>query len=59
MYFTGQQTDLNDENDFAKGQVDFLNSVIVDMQKKNDALKARIEILEMGFTPEDVDEFNL
>ncbi|KAK6625059.1 hypothetical protein RUM43_005350 [Polyplax serrata] len=51
--------DQLEERDFEKGQVDFLNSVIVDMQKKNDALKARIEILEMGYSPEDVEEFNL
>lgn len=29
------------------------------MQKKNDALKARIEILEMGLSPEDVEEYRL
>ena len=29
-----------------KGQVDFLNSVIVDMQRKNDELKAKIELFE-------------
>ena len=27
-------------------QVDFLNSVIVDMQRKNDKLKAKLELLE-------------
>ena len=29
-----------------KSQVDFLNSVIVDMQRKNDELKAKMELLE-------------
>ena len=29
-----------------QGQVDFLNSVIVDMQRKNDKLKAKLELLE-------------
>ena len=28
------------------GQVDFLNSVIVDMQRKNDDLKAKLDLLE-------------
>ena len=29
-----------------KGQIDFLNSVIVDMQRKNDDLKAKMELYE-------------
>lgn len=29
------------------------------MQKKNEELKARVEILEMGVSPQEVDEFNL
>lgn len=29
-----------------RGQVDFLNSVIVDMQRKNDELKAKLELFE-------------
>ena len=33
-----------DEN--LKGQVEFLNSVIVDMQRKNDELKSKLELLE-------------
>jgi len=37
-----------DDNLAIDGQVDFLNSVIVDMQKKNDLLQARIQILEAG-----------
>ncbi len=38
-----------------RGQVDFLNSVIVDMQRKNDELKSRLELLESatGFSGED------
>lgn len=32
--------------DELKGQVDFLNSVIVDMQRKNDELKAKLELFE-------------
>ena len=29
-------------------QVDFLNSVIIDLQKKNDELQQRLEIMETG-----------
>ncbi|XP_046389989.1 CAP-Gly domain-containing linker protein 1 isoform X4 [Ischnura elegans] len=47
------------EKEMAQGQIDFLNSVIVDMQRKNDDLKARVEILEIGITPADADELNL
>ena len=32
--------------DNLQGQIDFLNSVIVDMQKKNDSLKSKIDLLE-------------
>ncbi|CAG0894718.1 unnamed protein product [Darwinula stevensoni] len=34
----------NGERDSALSQVDFLNSVIVDMQRKNDELRARLEV---------------
>ncbi|RWS28868.1 CAP-Gly domain-containing linker protein 1-like isoform X5 [Leptotrombidium deliense] len=34
------------EKETYESQIDFLNSVIVDMQKKNDDLKSRIQILE-------------
>merc|ERR1719150_29565 len=33
-------------DDDTKGQIDFLNSVIVDMQRKNDELKAKMELYE-------------
>ena len=37
----------DDENmEDLRSQVDFLNSVIVDMQRKNDELKAKMELLE-------------
>ncbi|XP_061162210.1 CAP-Gly domain-containing linker protein 2-like isoform X15 [Saccostrea echinata] len=39
---------LTEEKDAALGQVDFLNSVIVDLQKKNEELKTRLEIMESG-----------
>ena len=39
---------IDDENSVEglKGQIDFLNSVIVDMQRKNDDLKNKYEALE-------------
>ena len=39
-----QQLDLSDSE--LRGQVDFLNSVIVDMQRKNDELKAKMDLYE-------------
>jgi CAP-Gly domain-containing linker protein 1 len=50
---------LVEEKELAQGQIDFLNSVIVDLQRKNEDLKARIEILEIGISPADADELNL
>ncbi|XP_076266229.1 cytoplasmic linker protein 190 isoform X7 [Rhynchophorus ferrugineus] len=47
---------LLEEKIFAENQVEFLNSIIVDMQKKNEEQKARIEILEMGYSPAAADE---
>nr|CAH7757255.1 unnamed protein product [Callosobruchus chinensis] len=40
---------LFEEKIFAESQVKFLNSIIVDMQDKNEKQKARIEILEKGY----------
>ena len=37
--------DLED-HDGLRSQIDFLNSVIVDMQRKNDELKAKLDLLE-------------
>ncbi len=50
-------TSTDDDNNVEtlKGQVDFLNSVIVDMQKKNDELKAKLEILESAGILETID----
>jgi hypothetical protein len=42
------------EREEAQSQINFLNSVIVDLQSKNDKMKANIEFLEMGISPEDV-----
>ena len=38
-----------------RSQVDFLNSVIVDMQRKNDELKAKLELLESAGILETID----
>lgn len=44
---------MKEERDQFEGQVNFLNSVIVDMQRKNDELKTRIQIFELGNVPDD------
>lgn len=50
---------LLQEKEFAESQVQFLNSIIVDMQKKNEEQRAHIEILESGFSPAAVGELKL
>jgi len=50
---------LLEEKELAQVQIEFLNSVIVDLQRKNEDLKARVEILEIGISPADADELNL
>ncbi len=42
----GAGASSSDDEPELRGQVDFLNSVIVDMQRKNDELKERVELLE-------------
>ncbi|XP_011148212.2 restin homolog isoform X3 [Harpegnathos saltator] len=49
---------LQEENDTAKSQIDFLNSVIVDMQRKNETLLCKIEVLEMGIPTNEADDYN-
>lgn len=44
---------LKQERDQFEGQVNFLNSVIVDLQKKKEDLETRISILESGNLPDD------
>ena len=39
---------LKRKNIFSFSQVQFLNGVIVDLQTKNDELKARLEAMESG-----------
>ncbi|XP_016838153.1 restin homolog isoform X2 [Nasonia vitripennis] len=54
-----EYTKLKAEYDEAKGQIDFLNSVIVDMQRKNEALSCKVQVLEMGIPPQEADDYNL
>ncbi|KZC13260.1 CAP-Gly domain-containing linker protein 1 [Dufourea novaeangliae] len=48
---------LKEENETAKSQIDFLNSVIVDMQRKNEALMCKVEVLEMGVPANEADDY--
>ncbi|XP_011883453.1 PREDICTED: restin homolog isoform X2 [Vollenhovia emeryi] len=48
---------LQEENDTAKSQIDFLNSVIVDMQRKNESLLCKIEVLEMGIPANEAEDY--
>lgn len=50
---------LKEEYELAKGQIDFLNSVIVDMKSKNDKLTCKVEVLEMGIPVQESDDYNL
>lgn len=44
---------LKQERDQFEGQVNFLNSVIVDMKRKKDELETKIEVLQSGNLPDD------
>ncbi|XP_045473186.1 restin homolog isoform X4 [Harmonia axyridis] len=55
----GNNSQLLEDKLLAENQVKFLNSIIVDMQKKNEEQKAKIEILESGYSPAAADELNL
>ncbi|XP_026295575.1 restin homolog isoform X2 [Apis mellifera] len=48
---------LKEEYETAKSQIDFLNSVIVDMQRKNETLLCKVEVLEMGIPSNEADEY--
>lgn len=48
---------LQEENDTAKSQIDFLNSVIIDMQRKNESLLCKIEVLEMGVPANEAEDY--
>lgn len=39
---------LKQEKEAQDGQIEFLNSVIVEMQRKNEDLKVRLEAMESG-----------
>ncbi|XP_068629873.1 restin homolog isoform X2 [Battus philenor] len=47
-----------EEKEVIDGQVSFLNSVIVDMQRKNEQLMARVQALEGGTVPSEPPLFN-
>ncbi|CAN7985125.1 unnamed protein product [Ixodes pacificus] len=51
----GDHEAVKEERDSLQMQVEFLNSIIVDMQRKNDELKSQVEILKAGPTLDDVD----
>ncbi|XP_033184616.2 cytoplasmic linker protein 190 isoform X1 [Bombus vancouverensis nearcticus] len=48
---------LKEEYETAKSQIDFLNSVIVEMQRKNEALLCKVEVLEIGVPANEADEY--
>lgn len=50
---------LKKECEESKNQIDFLNSVIVDLQKKNDKMKVKVEVMEMGIPSNEADDYNL
>ncbi|XP_011051445.1 PREDICTED: restin homolog isoform X2 [Acromyrmex echinatior] len=50
-------TKLQEENDTAKSQIDFLNSIIVDMQRKNESLLCKIEVLAMGVPANEAEDY--
>ncbi|XP_063065816.1 CAP-Gly domain-containing linker protein 1 [Engraulis encrasicolus] len=48
---------LREEKEFAEGQINFLNSVIVDLQRKNQELKAKLEKMVLAeFNGNDEDD---
>ncbi|XP_013180475.1 PREDICTED: CAP-Gly domain-containing linker protein 2 isoform X4 [Papilio xuthus] len=51
-------TKVQEEKEIIDGQVSFLNSVIVDMQRKNEQLMARVQALEGATTPSEPPLFN-
>ncbi|CAH2073548.1 unnamed protein product, partial [Iphiclides podalirius] len=54
----GDTTTIQDDKETIDGQVSFLNSVIVDMQRKNEQLMARVQALEGGTSPDEPPLFN-
>jgi len=47
------ESKMKEDKEQLEGQVNFLNSVIVDMQRKNEDLKTRLEAMEMGNISDD------
>jgi len=50
-------SNLNEDQEALKGQIEFLNSVIVDMHGKNDELKNKLELYESAGILDDTAEF--
>lgn len=53
VFLDSHMKQILEEKEQLEGQVNFLNSLIVDMQRKNDELKSAIEISEMGNVSDD------
>lgn len=49
---------IMEENETAKSHIDFLNSVIADMQRKNDVLQCKVEVLEIGIPASEADDYS-
>lgn len=56
---TNAHQQLLEEKKSFESQVEFLNSIIADMKRKNDEQQARIEILESGYSPAAADDLQL
>ncbi|KAK4875245.1 hypothetical protein RN001_011667 [Aquatica leii] len=55
----GGDQQLMEEKQFAEGQIQFLNSIIADMQRKSQEQQARIQLLESGYSPAATEELRL
>ncbi|KAF5279167.1 hypothetical protein FQR65_LT03413 [Abscondita terminalis] len=55
----GGDRQLIEDKEMAEGQIQFLNSIIVDMQRKSQEQQARIELLESGYSPSAAEELKL
>ena len=52
-------TQLKDDYDNSQREINFLNSVIVDMQKKVDDLKVQLEISQASLLGQNITERNM
>ncbi|KAK5644359.1 hypothetical protein RI129_005659 [Pyrocoelia pectoralis] len=56
---TLRKQQLIEDKELEDGQIKFLNSIIVDMQKKNEEQRARIQLLESGYSAAAVNDLGL